>query len=229
MQLMPLRLAYLTVLRIFGWFALVARSDRAKDAEILILRHQVAVLQRRVRVPRLSRADRAVLSALARLLPRGHLRQLRLIGSSRALLRWHADLVKKQRVGRHRDRAAPERAQDLPGQQHGAHSLHDAPDIRPLRVGARLGPGCAGLAGWLVCDYRAAARSETSPAMARAVSWKYSRRPVQHCRVLHCLGSAMACPAQIRWDDCWWRCCSRRAGGVLGRGVVTCRVSSAGR
>jgi len=40
---MSLRFAYLTVLRVFGWLALLARSDRAKDAEILILRHQVAV------------------------------------------------------------------------------------------------------------------------------------------------------------------------------------------
>jgi putative transposase len=38
-----LRLVYLAVLRVFGWLALIARSDRAKDAEILILRHQVAV------------------------------------------------------------------------------------------------------------------------------------------------------------------------------------------
>ncbi len=68
---MHLRLAYLAVLRVFGWLALLARSDRAKDAEILILRHQVAVLQRQIKNPRLSWADRAVLAALARLLPRG--------------------------------------------------------------------------------------------------------------------------------------------------------------
>lgn len=68
---MSLRLAYLVVLRVFGWLALLARSDRAKDTEILILRHQVAVLQRQVKTPRLSWADQAVLAALARLLPRG--------------------------------------------------------------------------------------------------------------------------------------------------------------
>ena len=87
---MSLRLAYLAVLRVFGWLALLARSDRAKDAEILILRHQVAVLQRQAGTPKLSWADRAILAALARLLPSGHLRQLHLIISPRTLLRWHA-------------------------------------------------------------------------------------------------------------------------------------------
>lgn len=62
-----LRLAYLAVLRIFGWLALLAWSDRARDAEILLLRHQVAVLQRQPRTPKLSWADRAVLAASARL------------------------------------------------------------------------------------------------------------------------------------------------------------------
>ena len=61
-----LRIAYLMVLRVFGWLALLARSDRAKDTEILILRHQVAVLQRQVKTPRLSWADRAIMTALAR-------------------------------------------------------------------------------------------------------------------------------------------------------------------
>ena len=90
-----LRIAYLAVLRVFGWLALLARSDGAKDAEILILRHQVAVLQRQVKTPRLSWADRTVLAALARLLPSSQLRQLRLIISSRTVLCWHADLVRR--------------------------------------------------------------------------------------------------------------------------------------
>jgi putative transposase len=66
-----LRLAYLAVLRVFGWLALLARSDRVKDAEILILRHQVAVLQRQTGTPKLSWADRAVLAALPACCPAG--------------------------------------------------------------------------------------------------------------------------------------------------------------
>ncbi len=93
---MALRFTYLEALRVFGWLALIACSDRAKDAEILILRHQVAVLQRQVKTPRLSWADRAVLAALVRLLPASHLRQLRLIISPRTLLRWHAHLVRRR-------------------------------------------------------------------------------------------------------------------------------------
>jgi hypothetical protein len=121
-----LRFAYLAVLQAFGWLALLARSDRAKDAEILILRHQVAVLQRHVKAPRLSWADRAVLAALARLLPSSQLRQLRLIISPRTLLRWHADLVRRHwaypRRSPGRPRTAPsvralvlEMARDNPG------------------------------------------------------------------------------------------------------------------
>jgi putative transposase len=84
------------VLRVLGWFALLARSDRGKDAEILILRHQAAVLQRQVKALRLSWADRAVLAALARLLPRARLRRLQPLVSPQTLLRWHADLVRRQ-------------------------------------------------------------------------------------------------------------------------------------
>jgi len=121
-----LRFAYLAVLRLFGWLALLARSDRVKDAEILILRHQVAVFQRQVKDPRLSWADRAVLAALARLLPGSQLRRLRLIVSPRTLLRWHADLVRRRwaypRGAPGRPRTAPtvralvlEMARDNPG------------------------------------------------------------------------------------------------------------------
>ncbi len=74
--------------RVLSWLALLARSDAAKDVEILVLRHEVAVLPRRNPRPRLMWVDRALLSALGRLLPT-QLRRLRLV-SPRTLLRWHS-------------------------------------------------------------------------------------------------------------------------------------------
>jgi putative transposase len=89
-----LGLVYMMLVRMLGWLALRARSDTAKDAEILTLRHEVAVLRRTSPRPTLTWLDRAVLSGLSRLLP-PRLRQLRLV-SPRTLLRWHAQLVARR-------------------------------------------------------------------------------------------------------------------------------------
>ena len=66
---MLVRLACLLMIKLVGWLALLARSAPANDTEILVLRHQVAVLRRQIARPRPDWADRAVIAALARLLP----------------------------------------------------------------------------------------------------------------------------------------------------------------
>ena len=88
-----------------SWLALLARSDTAKDVEILVLRHEVAVLRRTNPRPTLTWLDRAMLSALSRLLPTP-LRRLRLV-SPRTLLRWHAQLVARRWTYPHRRPGRP--------------------------------------------------------------------------------------------------------------------------
>ena len=81
------RLAYLTLSRSIQPLALLARGDVAKDLEILVLRHQLTVLRRQLPRPRLEPADRALLAAVSRLLPRD--RWSCLFVTPDTLRRWH--------------------------------------------------------------------------------------------------------------------------------------------
>jgi len=89
-----LRLLYLFMIQVFGWLMLLGRSEASKDAEIMILRHEVALLRRQVTRPKPDWADRAVLAALARLLPTVLLAH-RLVTPG-MLLAWHRRLTRRK-------------------------------------------------------------------------------------------------------------------------------------
>ncbi|MFI9836267.1 hypothetical protein ACIHFD_04490 [Nonomuraea sp. NPDC051941] len=96
---MLLRLAYLTVTNAFAALRLLPMSDRDKDVEILVLRHQIAILERQLGADtrvRFAPEDRALLAALLTSLPREVLRRLRLLVRPDTVLRWHRDLMKRR-------------------------------------------------------------------------------------------------------------------------------------
>ena len=84
----------LTLTRILSWLALLCRRRSALITETLTLRHEITVLRRQLSPARPSWSDRALLSALARLLPH-ELRRHRLVTPA-TLLAWHRRLITKK-------------------------------------------------------------------------------------------------------------------------------------
>ncbi len=108
---MTLRLLYLSLWQLLGWLALLARGQASKNAEPLVLRHEVAVLRRQLARPRPTWPDRAILAALARLLSteRRHDRMV----TPDTLLRWHRALVNRHWTKPHRPPGRPSLSAEL--------------------------------------------------------------------------------------------------------------------
>jgi hypothetical protein len=81
-----LSFAYWVVRRLFEFLVLFGRSERAKEVELLVLRHELQVLRRQVGRPRLRSADRALLAALSQVLPQARRRSF--LVQPATLLRW---------------------------------------------------------------------------------------------------------------------------------------------
>jgi putative transposase len=100
-----LKLIYLMFVKLLGWMVLRLRSDTTKDIEILVLRHQLAVLPTGTPRPQMSWADRALTAALARLPPARRRRGL--IVTPSTILRWHRQLLTRRGPARLSGRVVP--------------------------------------------------------------------------------------------------------------------------
>ena len=105
------KLAYLILCRSIQLLALLARGDAAKDLEILVLRHQLAVLRRQRPRPKLGPSDRALLAAVSRVLPRS--RWSCFFITPETLLRWHRRLAAGAWTYPHRQTGRPPLDQEL--------------------------------------------------------------------------------------------------------------------
>ncbi len=98
---MCLRFMFLLTMRLAAWLRLARREETWKTAEILIPRHQLAVLQRQQpHRQNLDWADRALLATLLAVIPKGRRRGLRLLVSPDTILRWHRNIVRRRWAAR---------------------------------------------------------------------------------------------------------------------------------
>src|SRR6266536_6188889 len=97
---MCLPFVFLLITRIAAWLRLSRHEEMWKTAEILILHHQLAVLQRQPRCPKLNWADRALLVALLSVIPKARRHGLRLLVTPDTIVRWHRDIVRRRWAAR---------------------------------------------------------------------------------------------------------------------------------
>src|SRR6266480_5749129 len=98
---MCLRFVFLPITRVASWLRLSRREQAWQTAEILILRHQLAVVQRRQpRRPNVNWADRALLAALPGVIPKARRHGLRLLVTPDTIVRWHRGIVRRRWAAR---------------------------------------------------------------------------------------------------------------------------------
>ena len=170
--MMCLRFVFLLITRVEAWLRLSRREDTWKTAEILILRHQVTVLQRRRPCrPRLNWADRALLAALLAVIPKARRRGLRLLDTPETIVRWHRDIVRRRwalivaEFGRC-------------GGPMGVAERHTCLVLRLARACSEVWPVAADRVGiWLTGSGRSRGRctrrlTRTGSAPTRCVTWR---------------------------------------------------------
>jgi Homeodomain-like domain len=96
---------YVLMCRLFAFVLLLARGDRSKELEILLLRHELSILRRQAQRPRITPRDRLVLAALSRLIPRRSWRAF--LVTPETLLRWHRRIVARRWTYPHRRPGRP--------------------------------------------------------------------------------------------------------------------------
>ena len=114
---MCLRFVFLPITRVASWLQLSRREEAWQTAEILILRHQLTVLQRQQpRRPDLNWADRALLAVLLNVIPKARRQGLRLPVTPDTILRWHRDIAQRRWGARSKpeDDASRQRATSTP-------------------------------------------------------------------------------------------------------------------
>jgi hypothetical protein len=141
MSAMNASLAYQLLRQVLQMLTQLARDGGAKDVELLVLRHEVAVLRRQVHRPKLKPADRVVLGALSRLLPRS--RWPIFFVTPATLLRWHRQLIAPELdLSARHNRTAADRPADL---RPGAATRQREPKLGlsagPWRTGRPRLPG----------------------------------------------------------------------------------------
>ena len=149
---MGLRFMFLLIMRLTAWLRLSQREETWKTAEILILRHQFAVLQQRQpRRPNLNWADRALLATLLSVIPKARRHGMRLLVTPDTILRWHRDLVRRRWAARSR-RGRTGRPATHHCRSEARRTLHPARSYGPIQAMSKIRMISAVSSAWNVSN-----------------------------------------------------------------------------